>query len=189
MSFLITGCGRSGSLYIARALRLAGLDVGHECAGKDGAVSGPWLVEDTCYPSYHSQERPQFDQVLLQTREPLGAIASLTTASRVSWVWNARHVPIHPDDPPLRTASLYWLYWNRKALAKCDYHYRIEELERCWPDLQQRLGFSLPYSALNLSTQVNHREHPQYSWADIVAQLSTSEYFHLVNLRTLLGYK
>lgn len=36
---LITGCGRSGTKYIARLLSAAGLDIGHETMGKDGIAS------------------------------------------------------------------------------------------------------------------------------------------------------
>ena len=107
--FLITGCGRSGTMYMAKMLQSAGLDVGHEALGQDGVVSSIWAVADDWYPSYHQQrKRPAFDVVLHQVREPLATIGSLTTAQPGSWRWNARHIPIRLGEDSVLQMAAKW---------------------------------------------------------------------------------
>ena len=166
--FLITGCGRSGTMYMAKVLQSAGLDVGHETLGTDGVVSSIWAVADDWYPSYHQQrKRPAFDVVLHQVREPLATIGSLTTAQPGSWRWNARHVPIRVgEDSVLQMAAKYWYWWNLIAGAGAQYRYRIEDLAQEWQPIQQVLGFQ---GALDrsLSRRTNSRPHKRVTWDEV----------------------
>jgi len=191
--FLITGCGRSGTSYTAKILRSIGVDVGHEKKGRQGVVSSIWLVKDTKYPAYHDQHRPKsFSPILLQTRDPVNAISSLTTALEPSIRWNARHIPIEVPDRTdemavLRTAGRYWVRWNLRALSVCDYQYRVESLEEEWETILGLIGEPLsefPHVRKNL----NARKHQEYTWETIIGALPLYERRMISWLRQILGY-
>jgi len=193
MTFLITGCGRSGTHYTAKILRSIGIGVGHERRGRQGTVSSIWLVKDTKYPTYHDQHRPEsFDRILLQTRNPVDAISSLTTALSGSIRWNARHIPIEVPDKTdktavLRTAGMYWVRWNLRALSVCDYQYKVESLEEEWETILELIGepsHEFPSVRKNLNT----RKHREYTWETIVGVLPPYERQMRGWLRQALGY-
>lgn len=169
MTFLVTGCGRSGTLYIAKCLRLAGMDVGHERMGEDGAVSSCWCAPEPPYPSFHQPgPRPDFDIVLHQVREPLATIGSLTTGGREGWQFNARWVNLDLGWHPIKRAAYYWFAWNALAEAQAAYTYRIENLREEWPVLMALLGFDAPYAVCEaVPKDTNSREHVRVSWGDL----------------------
>ena len=165
--FLITGCGRSGTVYMSKVLRQAGLDVGHEKLGKDGAVSPLWLVKDRRYPAYHQQgPRPEFDIILHQVRHPLKAIASLTTTAPKSWKWLLKHVPIDPNAHVLQMAAEFWLHWNDKAEKAAEYTYRIEGLQQSWKRISNLTGARGGYASAvsGIPKNTNARSHTDVTW-------------------------
>jgi len=165
MSFLITGCGRSGTKYMAECLRLAGLDVGHERMGRDGAVSSIWCAPHPPYPKYHQQGlRPQFDVILHQVREPLATIASCTTGSDESWRFNQIWVPIKAEWPPVKRAAHYWYWWNKRAEAQAKATYRIENLRAQWPVIMALIGHDADYTGDEVSKRTNSRKHMSLTW-------------------------
>ena len=164
--FLITGCGRSGTLYTATLLQQAGLDVGHECTGVDGAVSSLWAVRDSHYPLYHAQSCPDFDVALHQVREPLVTIASLTTAQAASWRWVARHIDIDPRWSVLRIAAEYWLAWNALCEARAVLTYRIEAIDAEWGRICALVGKDARRPR-GLPTNINSRAHRCVTWTEI----------------------
>jgi hypothetical protein len=153
---------------MAKVLRAAGLDVGHETLGKDGVVSSIWAVEDERYPVYHHKgPRPEFDIVLHQVREPLATIGSLTTALPGSWRWNARHIPIKPQEQTLlQLAASYWYWWNQLCEYVGQYRYRIEDLDQEWHTLQQLLGFTGELDK-SVSKKTNARQHVEVTWDEV----------------------
>lgn len=183
--FLVTGCGRSGTLYTATLLQAAGLDVGHEVCGDDGAVSSLWAVADTHYPVYHAQRRPAFDLVLHQVREPLNTIASLTTARYDSWLWAARHVALDLRWPVLRIAAEYWLAWNRLCEAQAALTYRIEAISEAWWRICELIGADVPRPA-GIPTNIHSRAHGRVTWHDIEA--TTPQAADIREMATRYGY-
>lgn len=167
--FLITGCGRSGTLYMAKALRLAGFAVGHEELGPAGAVSSQWAVDTEHYPYYHQQgPRPVFDIVLHQVREPLATIGSLTTSLPQSWRFVGEFVPVTGD--VVLDAAAYWYHWNLLAESQAVFTYRIEALERAWPRIMAVLGGDAPYEVVRgLPKNVNARDHVAVQWKGLGA--------------------
>ena len=169
MIFLITGCGRSGTAYVTRALQLAGLDVEHERMGKDGAVSSVWCAPFPPYPSWHQQgPRPRFDVVLHQVREPLATIASVTTGGAEGWRFNARWIPIDLDWHVVKRAAHYWYWWNRRAEDQAVMTYRVENLEARWPELMDAIGWlDVPYTGGDVLKDTNSRRHVSLTWDDV----------------------
>lgn len=166
MSFLITGCGRSGTKYMATVLRSVGLDVGHEQMGRDGAVSGIWAVDSDSYPKFHQQgPRPHFDLILHQVRHPLHTIGSVTTGSQAAWEFNSRFVPINLEESVLIRSAKYWFYWNRMVEAQAVFTYRIENLREVWPHLMELLGHAADYEQItHFSQAMNSRKHREVTW-------------------------
>jgi hypothetical protein len=193
---LVTGCGRSGTLYIARVLQRLGLDVGHERLGRDGIVSSLWAVTDSKYPPYHQQgPYPMFNIVLHQVREPLATIGSLTTAQPISWDWTCKHIDVDRGAPVLRRAAEYWLRWNELCEHQAAYTYRIESLNEVW---EMWMGYVRSTNSLlaeqaataildGLSTDVHHREHRAVTWEDVEA--ATPLYRDIKELARHYGYR
>lgn len=188
--FLITGCGRSGTVYISKVLNQAGLDVGHEKLGRDGAVSPLWLVSDRRYPAYHQQgSRPEFDIILHQVRHPLGAIASLTTTAPKSWKWLLKHVPIDPRSHVLQMSAEFWLHWNIKAEDAAVYTYRIENLEWSWEKIKELTGARGCYgdAVAGVPENVNARSHINVTW-DMIEDATPLAY-QIRGLAEYYGYE
>lgn len=148
---LITGCGRSGTKYIAKVLQLAGLDVEHEALGKDGSVSWPLAFASDSYPEcQQSVKYPEFDVVLHQVRHPLKVIKSfMTVASPYSWDYVYRQTPITPDLSLLDRRVRYWYYWNLQAESIADMTYRIENLKNRWGEFCDLMQINLNYGRLS----------------------------------------
>jgi hypothetical protein len=125
------------------------MNVGHECLGEDGVVSSIWAVEDSFYPVWHAQRRPQFDYILHQVRNPIPTIGSLTTANWSSWEWNARHIELDLNQPINLIAAQYWLNWNKLCESISEMTYRIEDIN------------------CSVNRRLNHREHIQLCWSDL----------------------
>lgn len=144
---LITGPPRSGTRWIALALRSAGLRVGHERLLRDGMVSSLAAVDDFYYvnqvvPATSSLD---FDHVWLQTRDPLLAIPSIAKALRIDfWRWQEKHTHVPGDlEPRLLRAMLFWTSWIPKARSRHpEWQYRLEDASRLWPEMLDRLGIS-----------------------------------------------
>src|SRR5262245_1471922 len=136
---LITGCGRSGTKYIAAVLQKLGLRIGHERFAPDGIASWQMVFNDAPIPG-----RPRggvaFDVVLHQVRHPLLVIPSLSTFRAGSWHYVARHVPSDPDDSLLVRATRYWVCWNEQAQRLAQWTYRVEDLPCVFDDFCRRIG-------------------------------------------------
>jgi len=164
---LITGAGRSGTTYMARALQRCGLDMPHERLGRDGTVSSLYCFDAPWYPGKkHAVPRPEFDVILHQARHPLNSIASIQTGK--SWDWTCQFLPVGEDAPLLQRACYNWLVFNEEAEGQARYTYRIEALVNAWPTLQRLIGFEAPYSAIaDLPHTINSRKHSSVTWDNV----------------------
>jgi len=117
MRVLITGCGRSGTLYVVEALGQVGLRFGHEVFGADGVVDWHGLTDASLY-----------DVILHQVREPLKTIGSCHTCAPYSWDFICQHEPrILPSDSLILKCMKYWLFWNEQAEKVARWTYRVED--------------------------------------------------------------
>lgn len=145
---LITGCGRSGTMYASEVWRSQGLDVSHENPtppngemGKDGIASWYMAVNDLDPPFGPSASEYEFDFVIHQVRHPLKVIASVAqfvlrdALSRDYIERNAPETRLNPRERQMRDcdqlilqASRYWLYWNLLASEKSSLTIKVEDL-------------------------------------------------------------
>lgn len=132
-SLLVTGCGRSGTTYIARLLQAGGLRIEHEAMRQDGTVSWFFAVDSGSMPPWgDSGGKPinayRFEHIVHQVRQPLQAIGSSQTLQPASWDFAAQFIPLKAGDTPLLRGMKYWLHWNLLAQKKAHYTYRVEAL-------------------------------------------------------------
>ena len=160
---LITGCGRSGTQYIAALLRENGLIIEHEYdkEGIDGITSWILAVSDDHPPFGPSRNEFQFDTIIHQVRNPLDVIASVQTFTPESWEYIKKHIPIHENDSLLVCAMKYWYYWNILAEQGSQFTYRIEDIDSALPRILDvaHAGIFHPESLQNVPKNINTREH------------------------------
>jgi len=191
---LITGCGRSGTTFISRALTGAGLDVRHEYLGKDGSASWYMNVENANAPyGCSSTVGLRFTHIFHQVRHPLKTIASINYSSHASsFAYVAAYVPeidlIH-DSRLVQTAK-YWYYWNLLAEAKAEWRYRIEDIDLVWDEIGQRLGVYLDPSVLSqLSRKTNTRgDTGKLTWKQLKANIPADLFADIQSMALRYGY-
>lgn len=144
MSFLITGCGRSGTMFTARLFNELGVRTSHEefftaytplsavakfggwlertrTMGEVSGLAAPWVSSLLAMP----RGVPGHGLVVaILVRNPVAVIASLMGLKDYSLQsrplanikFNFRHLDaMSHDDEPLTLAMKYWLWWNHLA--------------------------------------------------------------------------
>lgn len=214
---LITGCGRSGTLYASELWRRLGLDIRHErpvapngVMGEDGMASWFMAADDPNPPSGPAPLDYEFDVVVQQVRHPLSVIASVAQfilrEGKRAPGFIERNVPetrLHPDEQQylndkqqlILRASRYWYHWNLLAEQKADKIVRLENLDQELPELCDLVGVEYKIGVLdNLSKEINARHYhvsdPPWvlKWEEI-AHLDSELYHKIRELAALYGYK
>jgi hypothetical protein len=181
---LITGCGRSGTQYMAKFLRKSGLKVGHERMKAHGTVS--WLMASTAdwSPWGPIASDYEFIHIFHQIRDPLKVIQSFyNVPPAASWEWISESIPqISMDDSDLVKCAKYWYYWNLLAESKAEWTYRIEDFDRVYIEIGKRLGITFERAILQkLSKETNTKGKPAriITW-DILRDELPPDLFHKV---------
>jgi hypothetical protein len=178
---LITGCGRSGTLYASEVWRSLGLDILHERRaapdgpiGRDGAASWFMAADDPNPPFGPSPLGCEFDFVLHLVRDPLKVIASVAqyilgtgVASPGFIERNAPETRLVAEEHLLERkeqlilrAARYWYHWNLLAETKADETIQVEQLASSLPRLCDLLGVEYdPASAEKVSKGTNARRY------------------------------
>ena len=214
---LITGCGRSGTLYAAELWKCLGLDIRHErpippngVIGADGVASWFMAADDPKPPSGPSVLNYQFDVVIHQVRHPLKVIASMAQFvlrhGKRAPEYIERHVPetklyseeqkyLNLQQQLILSASRYWYHWNLLAEAKANKTVKIENLEVELPSLCNLIG--IPYQPgviKGISKDINARRYhvPDEPWVvqwEEIKSLDTKIYKNIRDLAEKYGYK
>lgn len=145
---LVTGCGRSGTLYITSYLQKLGLDVRHEepvppngVMGQDGMVSWFMAVDDANPPMGPSSNHYEFEFVLHLVRHPLKVIASVAQFIFKLDLKSYKYIKKHcgfthwPEfsqsiekEKLIECAAEYWLCWNKLTNSIATHRARVEFL-------------------------------------------------------------
>jgi len=125
---VVTGCGRSGTQYIAKVLKALGKHIGHERWYSQGIVS--WYIVRGGYLDYFKQQTKDRKIIVLhQTRFPLHVISSFITRDGVRWL---RQVlpDVKDSDTNLQICIKYWYYWNIWISQTFDiaFRYNVEDI-------------------------------------------------------------
>jgi hypothetical protein len=188
---LITGCARSGTTYITEVLRHCGLNVLHEAEGEDGVVSWLMAARDFKTPYGPAFYNFRFKHIFHQVREPLKSMSSFTTESSNAWKFVMKHTPqIKAHDAMIVKCAKYWYYWNKRAEAKAEWTYRVEDTETALMEMGERLGLFLDPEAIGkVQRTINHRDREaNYTWDEVKRNLRPSLYQKLTDLARRYGY-
>jgi len=158
--FLITGHGRSGTLYTTNILILSGYQVGHEFEEKDGIVS--WL---------HLDRAERYSPVIHQVRNPVNVISSNMTVPEKSLYRTFELIPEPKQKDRLYLAMHTWYYYCKEADRKSSWRFRIENLDNVYPELFERLGLKapdqLPKIPKDVHTAKARSDYRQLTWGDL----------------------
>ena len=211
---LITGCGRSGTLYASEVWRTQGLDVRHENPsppngemGKDGIASWYMAVNDPDPPFGPSAAGYEFDFIIHQVRHPLAVIASVAQfvlkdpLSRDYIERNAPEARLSAQEklmPPkarlILQGARYWYCWNLLAQKKADVTIQVESLPGRLESLCRLLGISYRPGAADLISRTTHGRYLYTGGAYWVTTFEDIERFdsalcrNIKDLATAYGY-
>jgi len=166
--FLIIGCGRSGTSYIATLLRTSKLDIGHENFGKDGVVSWNMAVENGGFKSrvreLNGKENDcEFSKILHQVRHPLKQIRSFLTAElytpKATWDYISLYTSVNPkQNTTLLNCMKYYYEWNKICETRTAFMYKIEDIDIYYPKICDYLKIIPNYEALkDTKRDINNR--------------------------------
>lgn len=118
-----------------------------------------------------------FDVSVLQLRHPLDTIASAQTIPYN--VIAKRMFPFigKPDTDDL-LETLVWAYprWIQLAHEKASYVYKVEEIDKKYPQLFRILGLDVPSEwTKTVPTNQNTRKHDDLTW-DQIKEISPKDY-------------
>ncbi|MEI8124458.1 MAG: hypothetical protein WCG42_01735 [Parachlamydiaceae bacterium] len=192
---LITGCARSGTKYIAKALTVGGLQIGHESLKKDGCAS--WFMNvQTDHAPYgrRSTENIHYQHIFHQVRHPLGTISSVySTEPPDAFSFFSEYIPeINEElDSRLVKSAKYWYYWNLKAEVQAEWRYKLEEIDLAWEEMSAKLGVPLDKRALDIVPKTtNHRDKPinKFTWAELKKDLPPDLFSAIQDMTLRYGY-
>ena len=201
---LITGCGASGTKYVAELLVSNGIGVTHDCGlGKDGIVTNAcngkevWILWHNRHgvQEYVQAKLPveEFRQRLQVTRHPLKVIGSVTEKWRLhGMIW--RHVrenlPGLDDktEPSLEIASRYWLQWNKALEPIVSDRLRLEDIARDPELLFSAIGKRYWRRHDAVRTEVNTSGTTRYPAWDEIRTLGVPLYDELRDKAASYGY-
>lgn len=191
---LITGCARSGTSFIAQALKKTGYILGHEVVRRDGVSSWIMAVDAKEVPEGDGRSGYVFDHIFHQVRHPLKVISSLHfshSPENKVWDYILSHTPeISPQDPPIVKCAKYWYYWNLKAEAGSEWTYKIEEIDQVWDEFCRRIGKNLGRKGLAETAKDFNSVGavPDLTWKDLQEQLDPDLYSNIQGLAKRYGY-
>ena len=119
--FLITGHPRCGTGYMSALLHSRGFDVGHEEVGQDG-ISSWWLAPPDGVNKYFARRdiprsALEFDYLVVCTRNPVAAVASIAFTEGESLDYRKKWVPeIEAGQSPVEKAVISYVGWYRILL-------------------------------------------------------------------------
>lgn len=177
MRLLVTGCGRSGTTWLARALRAAGVPAWHERAySLTRSGQGGWAAEVSWLAAPHRP--PSGTYVVHFVRRPLATIAS--QAARGGLARSAghplrayddyiyRHLPaVRDGGTQLDRCARFWVGWNE--LVNADERLRLEGITAA--DVTRLAQLVYPAAWLGRLPPPAHTSAaapPPLSWADLV---------------------
>jgi len=192
MAFVITGCGRSGTMGTAVLLDSLGVRTSFEeffsanTALEDvQARFDRWLSATGTVGEVSGLAAPYLSQlpgtiILHQVRNPVAVLASLMgewsmTEDRMRWMpnikFNRRCLPeLSIDDEPLVFYMKYWLLWNEMIESFAVLRYKVEDLGFPSPILDailQHIGQTAKAEAVYNPVYNHGHRDPRVTWRAI----------------------
>lgn len=189
MRLLVTGCGRSGTKWAARAVTAAGVGCGHEEAFspyRQDIGDGGWRAEASwCAAPFTPLAGTH---VVHLVRHPLLVVASLVhrgslDPSKRRWgIWAFQfHPEVAEIEDPVRRAAAHWVAWNR--LVAADETVRLEDVAAA--DVQRWARHVDEQAALRELPGAENVSHPR---PGVVTWDQVADVDGLVDLAEEIGY-
>lgn len=191
---LVTGCGRSGTVYMTKFLLASGLKVGHEHHMEDDGIVSWLMASNTSWaPWGPSPQGYTFEHVFHQVRHPLRVIQSYyNSPTGAGWDWIGRSIPIKPSESKLLKCAKFWYYWNLLAESKAEWTYKLEDFDTLYLEFGQRLGLELDKAILDsISKEINTKVKPDstiITWKMLKEELPPKFYIKFIELALRYGY-
>lgn len=162
----ITGCARSGTNYISELFKKSGIDIGHERLGSKGISS--WIIANNLkmWGASYKEVIEKYKDIpfMHQIRNPIHQISSMTTTS--NWNKICQVLPeINLTDNILLKSMKYWYYWNLSAELRCEFRYKIEDIEEVFQYLCTIGGFK-DVKMAEVPKNINKRVHKDFTLTD-----------------------
>lgn len=173
---IVTGTGRCGTTWMARALKQAGVPATHEKVFRWTWKDREWVAECSWLAAAYLPIPGAY--VVHLVRHPLDTIASFAerdtfrdeaTGGRGNprnGRWAAKHCPeIAEGRTPLERAALHWVHWNRLAGKHANERIRIEDVDA---ETVTRIARIVNPGAELTDLPVREgAAHPPVTWADV----------------------
>ena len=181
----ITGCGCSGTKYIAKAMNRAGLHFPHEGIGRDGCASWYLHVGNDPFKKKGGtgiNDFPRPPVILHQTRHPLKVISSFQRVRPMngfSWTYIRIYLPqIKIKEHRILQCMKYWYHWTNFADKLAEWQYRVESIEEeeVFEEFCRRIDrpefLKIKKSMLNVSKLTNsfRKNYRPLSWGQLEDQ-------------------
>jgi len=177
IDFIVTGCPRSGTSYVASLLRALGFDCGHERSfdpwhmtlAEERADKGIWGDSSWLVVPYLA-DLPASTRVVHVVRDPVDAINSIIGTGQLDWADDYRAFIAHhwkgerdwwPDDVA-KSAADFWCAWNTRIEAsdRVDLRVPLEAVDQHLAPLVRLLDPTStisPYELASLASAVPSR--------------------------------
>jgi len=140
---------------MAVLLQALGLDVRHEAAGLDGAVSWreargkPFSYRRVKLDGETVRGPVEFEHTFHQVRAPLLAISSMATLGPQAWRHVYKTIPeVRCGGSTLLRSMQLWYYMNRKFEREAEWTFRIEMIDTVLRRLCGRLDIRISFRPL-----------------------------------------
>lgn len=113
--FVVSGCGRSGTLYMAKVLNILGFEVGHEGVHRNGTSS--WYLTEPSHANYIKAQFYEHNVTYIHiVRNPLNVITSMWHCehmkSRFALDFVREYLPQWELGYDLEAVVKWWVLWN-----------------------------------------------------------------------------
>lgn len=171
---LVTGCGRSGTLYISKVFQVLGYDVQHERWGEHGISS--WYL---LFPEQSNVILSHYSNFFVYhiTRHPLNVISSFQKpVYRKSFTdpFLIRVCGMEKKDSHLVKCMKYWVRWNQfvRTTYRGAKQFRVENTKEFFATWKNSIKIDEVPTNTHSHKGKNRAKsyHYQYSWHDLVKE-------------------
>lgn len=135
--YIISGCGRSGTLFMSRVFRIMGREVGHENILRNGCSS--WYLAESDHAGYVKKALDGHRVVYIHVvRNPLDVITSMWHCehlrNREALDFVREYYPQWGIGRNLEGVVKYWIYWNALTAANLPISVTLPVEQLQYPD-------------------------------------------------------
>lgn len=135
--FVITGCGRSGTLFMTKVLKVLGFIIGHENILKNGTSS--WYLTEHSHSEYIKSIFQGHNITFIHiVRHPLDVISSMWLCehlkNRLALDFVRTYYPKWNIAYDLNSVVCWWIFWNMEVQKNFPIHITLPIEQLQYPD-------------------------------------------------------